>query len=110
MLRSVVKGIHWRHGPTPIEHIGALLDAGADANAKDHNGETALHRAVVEFMFDRSGEQKAEVVVEVIEIFVGCGADRAASDGFGRTALQRAEGAVAEPTRRVEQTILTALR
>jgi len=53
-----------------VEFVRALLDAGADVNATDRNGNTALSNAVYEYSDDRHGDY-----VPVLEALLEHGAD-----------------------------------
>ena len=57
-----------------------LLDAGADANARDRYGDTPLHRAL------------GKGHVEVVRALLDAGADVNARDDFGDTPLRLAAG------------------
>jgi len=64
-----------------IERVRLLVSAGVDVNAKDKDGNTALHVA--------AGNGHAEIV----ELLIAKGADVNAQGYFGRTPLHRASAA-----------------
>ena len=63
-----------------IESVRALLDKGADVNAKDNRGMTALMRAA------RNGE------FDIVRVLIGRGARINEEDEIGKTALNYAQG------------------
>ena len=107
ILHSALKGIGCKHTPTPIEHIEALLANGADPNAKDHHGETALHRVIVDRLFAHEEKLEATTIVTIIEMLIAAGADVDGKDDHGRTAFERA--AYIPHGRHVDPEIITAL-
>lgn len=84
-------------GPKPSV-VRLLLSAGADPNAADAQGCTALHRAV-EF----------HAVVEVVRELLMAGADPYARDAQGRTAREVARGAFEAEYRCRKQDIVSLL-
>ena len=60
----------------PVDAVKVLLEAGADANAKTPDGDTALHLAAWDGKLD------------VVRALVAGGADLNAKDGAGKTALE----------------------
>jgi ankyrin repeat protein len=63
-----------------IDAAQVLLDAGADVNARDGNGRTALHAAAAQGFND------------VVKLLAARGADLAAKDTEGNTAIDAANG------------------
>ena len=64
--------------------VGALVDAGADVNARDEYGTPLLH-AVSLLSDDR--QEPDEVIVEIMKILIKGGADVNARDEYGNTPL-----------------------
>jgi hypothetical protein len=71
----------------PATCVRALLEAGADANAADAGGATALMHCTGEWDSRPEEEAHQRPVVAHVEALLAAGADVRAADGRGRTAL-----------------------
>ena len=69
--------------PSTVEQMKMLIDAGADVNAKDEYGRTALHYALYE----------RQTAMQKIKMLIAAGADVNAEDKGGKTPLMRAKTA-----------------
>jgi ankyrin repeat protein len=88
-----------RRGPTSIQSIiivELLLERGANTNAKDENGSTALHEAAL------SGH------VAVVLLLLEKGADIDTRNGRGETALHEAAWKEREAVIRLLLTLFTS--
>ena len=65
--------------------VGALVDAGADVNARDEYGNTPLLHAV--FLLSDGRQEPDEVIVEIMKILIKGGADVNARNESGITPL-----------------------
>ena len=73
--------VSWGHKDIVL----ALLEAGADVNARDVLGQTALHKAC--YFTTRLGEQGRSALKDIVLALLAAGADVHAKDTVGRTAL-----------------------
>ena len=106
ILHSVVKSVGWGYAPSPVEHIGVLLEGGADPDARDHNGTTALHAVVSAHLLDRAEEPDPSPYAAAIAALLAGGAPVTARDRFGRTPLECASGVRGQ----ADPAVLAALR
>ena len=74
-MREIDKQLHDAAWGNDYEAIKVLIRAGANLEAQDQPGETALHETAIH---DHT---------EAMEALIRAGADLDAQDGFGRTAL-----------------------
>jgi HEAT repeat protein len=77
-MSDLTEKLYSAAGSGNLTEVQNLLRAGADANARTHNGETALHSAAI------SGNK------DVVELLLDSGADVNALNGYGETPLERA--------------------
>jgi len=77
-MKATVLPLHWAIGDGNVDSVRALIEAGADVNAKDVRGATALHQAAY-------GNNAA-----VAALLIEAGADVNAKNVRGATALHQA--------------------
>ncbi len=77
-MKATVLPLHWAIGDGNVDSVRALIEAGADVNAKDVRGATALHQAAY-------GNN-----VAVAAVLIEAGADVNAKNVRGATALHQA--------------------
>jgi O-glycosyl hydrolase/protocatechuate 3,4-dioxygenase beta subunit len=71
----------------PVDRVTALIKAGANINAKDAQGRTALHWAA---MVAREGELQTDADPSIVQALLAAGIDRNIKDSSGKTALDYA--------------------
>jgi ankyrin repeat protein len=103
-----VNGQHWpalqraASRPESIEIIRALLIAGANVNAVDEDGNTALHQVVV---VSGNNDQPVSVnqQLEAMSLLLKAGANVNIKNGAGHTVLARSKIALTDPLYNTEE-------
>jgi ankyrin repeat protein len=74
-----------------IECLESILAAGADVNARDNDGKTALIHAVYVYNKDLVNEFRVKNFVYVVDRLLKAGTDKSIKDNSGKTAFDYAK-------------------